>query len=342
MSSDRLMRHLPPQRVGDPLGLGISSEDRPPPPSDPDAHNLERENNEYARSLLSEADRKSLDKDIDKKGWLSVDDVRSLILEHSVKGSIDSELGLDPEVLILIDQRTNMKLFLAGDNIYTREELYRHYPFQEFGVQPEAIFAAQEVGIFPPKKYALKEDLEYLARDAGDETAEFIMLEDMVGAAARRDYVDRRAPLRIVKTKIYVGREHWRDFETMTRLARCMVRVSAAQIAYGGAGASGSPFAALLGRSTSAGPLSITDAATAAADAAAREAALERREAELRDLMEAARLREEAARRREEEVNEKIAADISRLERMLARAAAPTAEPAAAPTAEPTDDSVPL
>jgi hypothetical protein len=363
LSTDRLAPHLPRTRVGDPLGLGIGAGDRPPPPADPDVYDVARENAEFSRSLLSEAEQRKLD----GEKWLTIEEVRNIVTSHSAKGTIDSEYGLDPEVIILVDQRVNYKIFLAGDNLYTRDELYRHFPFQEFGVQPEAIFAAQEVAIFPPRKYAMADDLDYQARDVGDETIDFIPLEDMVGMAARDNYTRQRAPLRVVRTKIYVGRDDWKNFELMARFARGMVRISAAQIAYGerseyGGAPGASPFAALMG--APAGPARLTDAATAAADAARREEELARREAEAARREEESRRREEESRRREEEISARISADIARLEKMMARAgmgpaaraepelsragmgSAARAEPGptpAAPAAEPDDsDSVPL
>ena len=226
-----LAPYLAPLRQGDPLGLGLR--ERPPPPPDPDAYDREAENRGYARSLLGESDRGRLDDDINRNGYLTVEQVRALLRENTAPGAAE-HAGPDPELIMLVDTRTDYKVFIAGDNVYTRAELYDNYPFHEFNVQPEAVFAQQEIGVFPARKYALTDELEYVARDVGDETVDFMMLEDLVGQAAREGYTAKRPPLRVARTKVYLGKDHWQDFLLMARLARGAHRVAMAQIAYGG------------------------------------------------------------------------------------------------------------
>ena len=305
-----LAPYLIPQRPGDPLGLG---RERPPAPPDPDAHDLSREDAEYARSLLNSEERRALDEEIGKSGYMSIEQVRAIVAENTTKGSIEAG-GLDPEVMALIDARIDYKIFIAGDNIYTREGLYDHYPFHEFSIQPEIVFAQQEIGIFPPRKHALKSEFEYVARDVGDESVDFVMIEDLVGQATRRDYEMKRAPLRIVKTKIYVGKERWEDFSLMQRFFRGAARIATAQIAYGGGV---SPMFAGVSQLRM-----IADPATIEAERQTREQEMARREEEM------AR-REEESRRREEEVQKRIDADLRRVEAMLAAAANLSSEPRA-------------
>ena len=338
VTSEALAPYLAPQRAGDPLGLGIAPGERPPAPPDPDAYDRARENAEYARSLLDEEELRELDEELAKEGFMPIEKVRDLVLGNTAKGSVEAG-GLDPEIMALVDARIDYKIFIAGDNLYTREELYDHYPFHEFSVQPEAVFARQEIGIFPPRKHALKEEFEYIARDDGDESVDFVMLEDLVGQAARRNYRLKRAPLRVVKTKIYVGKERWEDFALLQRFYRGAARVGAAQIAYQGGGGGAPFFAQAFGSLLGAGsggarggaPLLMDRAGLEAALAAeqqaraAHEAAMAQREAEM-----ARREAETAARAAE--VQRRIDADLRRVEAMLA-AAASHASGAAAPHA---------
>jgi hypothetical protein len=327
-TADTLARHLAPQRVGDPLGLGIAPGKRPAAPPDPDVYDQAEENARFSRSLLSEEDRGLIDAEIEKDGFMTIDQVRALISENTIKGSVESG-GLDPEIVALIDARINYKIFIASDNIYTREGLYDHYPFHEFNVQPEAIFVQQELGVFPPRTHAMKsEELEYVARDVGDESVDFMMIEDLVGSATRKDYKMRRAPLRVVKTKIYIGKERWEDFALLQRFFRGAVRVATAQIAAQADGAhaplgmlsllTGACGGALAGRGGGAlagrgGTPLVTDQAALDAERSAREAEIARRE-------EALRLREEEQRRLAEDVQRRLDADMKRIEAMLAAA----------------------
>jgi hypothetical protein len=218
--------------------LGI---ERPAPPQDPDAgtHSLSG-----ARDLLSTVDRSLLDAEVRAHGFLTPAAVRSLIAENCTRGQLENG-GLDPEFLLLIDARINYKLYIAGDSVYTREELYSNFPFYEFGVQPEAVFVAQEVGLFemPQRAGAARvaaptppaavhaavhaaPDYDYAVRDVGDQRLEFSPAEDLVRAATSG--IAPRQALRIIQTKIYVGREAWDDFTLQMRFYRGAIRMAAA------------------------------------------------------------------------------------------------------------------
>jgi hypothetical protein len=299
-------------RPGDPLGLGIDPANRPPAPPDPDTYDRARENAEFARSILSEDARRAADEDT-AKGFMSIAEVRAIVSENTIKGET---ISLDPDIMMLLDARINYKIFVASDNVYTREELYAAFPFHELNVQPEAIFAQQEIGVFPARKYALKEDeLEYIARDVGDASVEFVMIEDLVGQVAREGYKSKRAPLKIAKTKIYIGKEQWDDFSTMQRVLRGLVRVTHAQIAYsGGGGGAAVPLLGLLGGQPAQQTPLLVDRETFEAE----KQEYARREAELQRREEEQRRREEEQRKTAEETQRRIDADLRRVEEMLA------------------------
>ena len=264
VAAGALARHLVPLRAGDPLGLGGGP--RPPPPPDPDAYDRDYENAAFARSLLSPEERRAVDADIDAGGYLTISQARALVAENSTKGSVELA-GIDPDLIALLDVRINYKLFVAGDTVFTREELYDNYPFHELNVQPEAIFAQQELGVF------LRADgVEYAARDAGDESAEFMSAEELIRGATGKPPAPHCAP-KLVKTKIYIGRDRWDDFILLQRLFRGAVRIATAQLAYDRPGG-GAPLLALIsgmGR----GPAPPARTTAAAEPAAAEPAAAE-------------------------------------------------------------------
>ena len=209
----------------DPLGLGRP---RAAAPADPDVYDPEREAAEYSRSLLSAEERADIT-------LLTIAEVRNIIAENTSKGSVEAG-GLDPEVIAMVDARINFKIFIAGDNIYTREELYNHYPFQEFGVDPESVFCQQEIGVFGASTSAsTSASIEYVTRDVGAcDPIGFVLVGDLVAAATQRGPPRApRAPTRIVKTKVYVGKERWDDFALLQRVFRGANRVQQACIANG-------------------------------------------------------------------------------------------------------------
>ena len=222
---------IPQRVVGDPLGLGAA---RPAAPADPDLYDGAREAREGSRSLLSAAELTALDAEIAAHGFYSPATVRGLIAENCARGQLEST-GLDPELMLIIDARIDYKLFVAGDNVYVREELYANFPFHEFGVQPEAVFAAQEIGVFAPRIAGSATGgvtgssivtFDYAVRDAGDARIGFSPAEDLVKAACGGP--PPRQPRQIVKTKIFVGREPWEDFKLHMRFYRGAVRMAAA------------------------------------------------------------------------------------------------------------------
>jgi len=305
VTSTTLARYMTPLRAGDPLGLGL---ERPRAPPDPDEHDLSNENEHFARSTLDAKQRQDLDETIAKEGYMAIDMVRQFVAKNA-SAALTEASGLDPEMMMLIDARTNYKTFIVGDNIYTREELYDNFAFHELNVQPEAVFTQQEIGIFPAEQYAMNQnDLCYVARDAGDETVEFITTEDMVGMATRRNYKLRRELLRVIKTKVYVGKQPWRDFEALEQLARSSVRLKRFHCASGGG--QGNFFAALLGAPQSTTKL-LTDPETLAAERQAREAEDARRAAELR-------VREAELKEREERLQRMIDEGMERLSEKFA------------------------
>jgi len=194
--------------------------------ADRDAYDPALEEKEYSRALLSPADLAQLK----REGFLTIEAVRELVRQNTVKESQEAQgetYAIDPEMLMLIDTRTNYRVFIAGDNVYTREELCAHYPFEELRTAPEKVFVQQEVGVFPPKTGATRGGLpgresgahEFVARDLGDND-EFIIIEDLVRRAAREGYQTERAPVRVVKTKVFLGKDRWKDFVAMDRLVR--------------------------------------------------------------------------------------------------------------------------
>lgn len=180
---------------------------------------IETEARDYALALLDPAECAQRTAERTADGGLSLSDVRTLIAQNTAKET-ESMRGenavLDAELLLMLDVRLALPVFVAGDNVYGRNELMAAYDFKAFGVLPEAVFAQQEIGEFPPRESGLPPD--YAARDLGD-PAPFRLAEDLIGGAGRPDY-QQRAPLRTAKTKIFMGKARWEDFCLMARFAR--------------------------------------------------------------------------------------------------------------------------
>ena len=272
----------------DPLGTGRA---RPPPPADPDAYDAAREEVEGGRSLLSAADLAELKRDVAAHGLLDIAAVRSA-LALGRAGSDDGDgdgATVDPEMLLAVDVRVGFKVFLAGGEAYTRDDLYDHFAFHELGVTPEDVFAAQLVDAFPPRNGAADGGAagyggcDLVARDADDDSVAPGRVDDLVAGVGHvaSHVASHVAPLRTARTKVYVGRSRWEDFVALSRVCRGAVHVArrgGAVLALAGSGAAAGQFAiqhahidaavAASAPAADASPATDADAAAPAAEAA--------------------------------------------------------------------------
>ena len=181
------------------------------------------EEREYCRALLSPAELSQLKIEIAENGFMSIDKVREYIRQNTIKESQESRgesVMIDPEILMVIDMRTDYPIFIADDNVFTRDELLQKYPFEEFRKAPEEVFVQQEIGVlYSPTESTGGEPYELSTRDLGDGN-EFLRIRELVGRATRTDYGEKRAPTRTAKTKIFIGKEGWADFIRIIQIVR--------------------------------------------------------------------------------------------------------------------------
>jgi hypothetical protein len=178
---------------------------------------------EYCRSLLTESELAQAKAD----PFLTHQEVTNIINANMTKTyNTEGIFVIDPSLVVQIDQRVNHCIFILPDNrVHDREALLELYPFDEFQTSPEEVFAQQVVGVFPaPKSHIDKTTKTYMMRDIGSKE-EFVMLEDLVGRHARKNYKKRRPPEQVVKTKIFLARQGWDDFETMSKHVRALRNV---------------------------------------------------------------------------------------------------------------------
>jgi len=269
-------------------------------------YDAEEEERSYCRALLPKADLDTVKEEVAEGGYWTMTAIRTF-LEHnstSRRVSDDGVFILDAEAVREIDVRTDKCVFILPDNsVFSREELMEQYPFAEFGQEPEEIFAQQEVGVFPAHKSFMNQDQkDYLVRDYGDDEFEFLMLEDEVGRLTRGDkHVSYRPAERTVRTKVFLARDGWEDFQVAVKHVRSMKRLFGNLARKGGN--EGQLLAMLMGPAAFGGGAALEDGAgierREAAELRAREEAAARREKELRRQEEAARDKEAELRKLE-------------------------------------------
>jgi hypothetical protein len=174
------------------------------------------------RALLDKLELAQLDQEIAKNGYLTIEQVRSLVQQNTAKYEIVGEkqtLVVDPEIILSIDTHTNYNVFISNDDVLTRENLLAQYPFEEMGNTPESVFEQQEIGTFTSKGGHI---VELVTRDVGS-TAEILTTAELVSRSVHTEnYTHNKVkkPNQIIQTHVYIGKENWEDFTSMAKLAR--------------------------------------------------------------------------------------------------------------------------
>ena len=182
---------------------------------------------EYCRALYTAAELKKIK-------TIKIEAAREMVKQNQVKGT--SAASIDPEAMVWLDVRLKFPVFITKDNMYTREELLQSFSFNE-RVSPEKVFTQQEIGVFKTSRG----DTEYVSRDIGDADG-FAVAESLVRMATNKNKPTAPPikPIQIVKTKIYLGRQSWKDFKLISRVARGVEKFLP-QLAYNTFSMSGQP-----------------------------------------------------------------------------------------------------
>ena len=193
--------------VKDSLGLGIKK-------SIPKEKIYTNEENEqFTRQLLSEKEKSDLT-------IFPISAIRNIIIENSNRDAYDK---IDPDLLITVDSRINYNIYIVEDNIYTYEELCTVFPFQEFNISPDSIFIRQIIIIFDDNLVEVIND--------GDPIISTYDLVKLATATVEPPSVENiKRPTKIIKSKIFIGGEKWKDFLQLRGFFRGMVQVSNLQI----------------------------------------------------------------------------------------------------------------
>lgn len=244
-------------------------------PPEYDGGDVEVESQCYALALLTQERRE----EILKQDLLSTKDILALLRTNSPARTFDAQVYLiEGDLIKEIDVRIREPVFIAdGTRVYTREELMETYPFEALGVEPEEVFAQQELGVFPGRLNPTHE--EFIVRDLGDESV-FQVPEDMVRKT------DTRMVKRMVKTKIFLARDGWEDFITTVKQLRAMMRFGQKATARANRTGQANMFA-LMARTMVAGatgPLALESSDEREARLKRQEEELKRREERLKQL----------------------------------------------------------
>ena len=173
----------------------------------------DEENIFFTRQLLSPEKQEQV-----KNDFLSIEDIKQLFSMNENKYNCEI---IDPNLIIEIDSRINYNIYIVDDNIYSHDELCIAYPFQEFNILPNSIFTRQLIVLF--------ENGEIEAIHEGNQ---IICNTDLLNLVSKKikNASEIIPAKKIVNSKIFVGKEKWKDFLQMSSFFRSMVQVSNLQI----------------------------------------------------------------------------------------------------------------
>jgi len=228
---------ITPTRKGDPLGLGIVN--RPAAPEDAEKYDESVERLCGTMSIMTVEQLKERDELIKDKGFVNIKELRKIIVANTSKES----LVPDPEVMVNIDSIINYKVFIVDNTVYTREEMFDNYAFLELDAIPEDFFARQLIGVFEDTDVDGKTVKVFIAKDEDDESLEFVKIEDLlrneriktINEQLREEgkpefpLIEPRIPSRVVKTKIFIAKETFKEFLQCQSLIKTMLRVKKSQ-----------------------------------------------------------------------------------------------------------------
>jgi hypothetical protein len=193
--------------VKDSLGLGINKV------INKEKIYTDEENANFTRQLLSEVENEHV-----KNNLLSIEEVREIIIENCNKETYDN---IDYELLIAIDSQINYNIYLISDNIYDYKGLCMAYPFHEFNILPESIFNRQIIVYFENSKIEVMNE--------GDP---IVSTHDLIKLSNKKiSNVEEMSKVsKLIRSKIFVGGEKWKDFLQLHGFFRGMVQISTLQI----------------------------------------------------------------------------------------------------------------
>lgn len=148
-------------------------------------------------SLLSDADKEILTKNINENGY---DDISTLLSNMKINNLENDFTLIDPDILITMDLRTNYKIFITENEILKRNEVIDKYNLKQFRLEPEQLFNIQKIEVI---------NNDYFIFDEESET---------------------RKPLTLYSTKIYIGKEKWKDFMITFRYMRSLSFIAKARL----------------------------------------------------------------------------------------------------------------
>lgn len=130
-------------------------------------------------TLLSEEEKKFINDEILNNSFHTVESIKNVYAKNQKD---DNYTTLDVDLLILIDLKLNMPIFITNDNIYTAEDMISIFKLDKFKIQPESLFNKQRVEMIGD---------DYFIKDQ----------EDTINASSV-----------IYNTRVYIGKEKWNEF----------------------------------------------------------------------------------------------------------------------------------
>lgn len=144
--------------------------------------------------LLSEDDKNQLSKKLKEDGYDTPDQLRNQLLKN-IQSNLEFT-SIDVDIICMFDLQINYKIFITSDEILTREEVIKKYNLEKFKIEPEQLFNQQSIEVIDGDYFIFDKECE------------------------------NRVPQKIYNTKVYIGKEKWKDFMITFRFMRSLSFIS--------------------------------------------------------------------------------------------------------------------
>lgn len=151
-------------------------------------------NNSELIELLSEEDSNILLHDINENGYYTPQKIITYINNNHKNNDYTT---IDVDLIISIDLYTDYKIFITENDVYTKDQVMEKFKLSSFGLNsPEILFNNQQIEVSGSDYFVFDQEL------------------------------NDKKPNKLLNTKIYIGKEKWKDFMIAFRFLRSMTFIS--------------------------------------------------------------------------------------------------------------------
>lgn len=152
------------------------------------------------------------------------------IIKKTINSDVKDVKKIDPHTLLKISAMSENNIFIADNDVYSREEIYNKYPFKELKTTPENVFIQQKIHIFNElKNYDDGPNPELISADITNN--EVLSLKDtMAKIKKKQNHISTDVKTGTILSKVFIAKTAFEDFKIMCRTIRSTIAVTGSTV----------------------------------------------------------------------------------------------------------------